>query len=81
MADTKAELEEILNNCEHRRVRLEAEKAYQTLSKEYKKAFITSDKIQLPYNVFCDDVMPNDIFDEAYQFDNDTIYDNIYYED
>lgn len=33
------------------RTRLEAEKAYQTLSKEYKKAFITSDKIQLPYNV------------------------------
>lgn len=63
------------------RTRLEAEKAYQTLSKEYKKAFITSDKIQLPYNVFCDDVMPNDIFDEEYQFDNDTIYDNIYYED
>ncbi|MBE6338365.1 MAG: SPOR domain-containing protein [Lentimicrobiaceae bacterium] len=63
------------------RTRLEAEKAYQTLSKEYKKAFITSDKIQLPYNVFCDDVMPNDIFDEEYQFDNDTIYNNIYYED
>ena len=63
------------------RTRLEAEKAYQTLSKDYKKAFITSDKIQLPYNVFCDDVMPNDIFDEEYQFDNDTIYDNIYYED
>lgn len=37
------------------RTRLEAEKVFQILSKEYKKAFITSDRIQLPYNVFCDE--------------------------
>lgn len=36
------------------RTRLEAEKAFQTLSQDYKKAFITSDRIQLPYNIFCD---------------------------
>lgn len=36
------------------RTRLEAEKAYQILSKDYKNSFITSDRIQLPYNVFCD---------------------------
>lgn len=36
------------------RTRLEAEKAFQTISKDYKKAFITSDRIQLPNNIFCD---------------------------
>ena len=35
------------------RTRLEAEKAFQTLSQDYKKAFITSDRIQLPNNIFC----------------------------
>ena len=39
------------------RTRLEAEKAFQTISKDYKKAFITSDRIQLPYNVFCDSTL------------------------
>ena len=34
------------------RTRLEAEKFFQTLSQDYKKAFVTSDRIQLPYNIF-----------------------------
>ena len=51
------------------RTRLEAEKVFQTLSKDYKKAFITSDRIQLPYNVFCD---PN-LGDEELYEDLDTI--------
>lgn len=62
------------------RTRLEAEKIFQVLSKDYKKAFITSDKIQLPYNVFCDDVMYDDMSEEDYLIDNDTIYQDIYYE-
>ncbi len=39
------------------RTRLEAEKAFQKISKDYKKAFITSDRIQLPYNIFCDSTL------------------------
>ncbi len=66
------------------RTRLEAEKVFQTLSKDYKKAFITSDRIQLPYNVFCD----SQLLDENWDYigndtiKNDTIItiDTIYYE-
>ncbi len=39
------------------RTRLEAEKVHLTLGRDYKKAFVTSDRIQLPYNVFCDTIM------------------------
>lgn len=70
------------------RTRLEAEKAYQTLSKEYKKAFITSDRIQLPYNVFCDDAnvdvdsdLDTDSDHDTYRLEDDVMYDNIYYEE
>lgn len=59
------------------RTRLEAEKAFQIISSEYKNAFITGDRIQLPYNVFCD---------SEYEFQEDvktraSDMDNIYYDD
>lgn len=58
------------------RTRLEAEKAFQTLSKDYKKAFITSDRINLPYNIFCSP----DFNEEEMQFlENDTINMELYY--
>ena len=56
------------------RTRLEAEKAFLVLNKDYKKAFITGDRIQLPYNVFCDSIY---MIQEDYKsFDiNDIYYD------
>ena len=67
------------------RTRLEAEKMFQTLSQEYKKAFVTSDRIQLPYNIFGDtslDVNLEDIDNDLDTIQNDTIIstDNIYYQ-
>ena len=59
------------------RTRLEAEKFFQTLSQEYKKAFVTSDRIQLPYNIFCDPSLENVLEDIDNNFDtiqNDTIF-------
>lgn len=56
------------------RTRLEAEKAHRLLVKEYKKAFVTSDRIQLPYNIFCD---PNVIMEEEKTVENDTIEDGL----
>ena len=58
------------------RTRLEAENFFQTLSKDYKKAFITSDRIQLPYNIFCDPLMKDGLENEENNLDtiqNDTI--------
>ena len=56
------------------RTRLEAEKIFQTLSKDYKKAFITSDRIQLPYNVFCDTTIDDLETDEELDtIKNDTL--------
>lgn len=56
------------------RTRLEAEKFFQTLSQEYKKAFVTSDKIQLPYNVFCDPSLEENIdLEDLDTITNDTI--------
>jgi hypothetical protein len=43
------------------RTRLEAEKVFQTLSQDYKKAFITSDRIQLPNNVFCNPLLDEEL--------------------
>ena len=67
------------------RTRLEAEKMFQTLSQEYKKAFVTSDRIQLPYNIFSDtslDVNLEDIDNDLDTIQNDTIIstENIYYQ-
>ena len=67
------------------RTRLEAEKMFQTLSQEYKKAFVTSDRIQLPYNIFSDhslDVNLEDIDNDLDTIQNNTIIstDNIYYQ-
>lgn len=56
------------------RTRLEAEKAHRLLVKEYKKAFVTSDRIQLPYNIFCD---PNVIMEEEKTVENDTVEDGL----
>lgn len=58
------------------RTRLEAEKAFQTISKDYKKAFITSDRIQLPNNIFCDSTI---IIDEHEDITNDSINIELYY--
>ena len=58
------------------RTRLEAEKAFQTLSKDYKKAFITSDRINLPYNMFCD---PGFNEEELKFLENDSINMDLYY--
>lgn len=66
------------------RTRLEAEKTHRLLVKEYKKAFVTSDRIQLPYNIFCDsnvvmeeeEIIENDTIDANF---NDTINMEIYY--
>lgn len=55
------------------RTRLEAEKAHLELVKEYKKAFVTSDRIQLPYNIFCN---PDFILEEEETIENDTIINN-----
>ena len=58
------------------RTRLEAEKFFQTLSKDYKKAFITSDRIQLPSNVFCDPSLKGleDVDNDLDTIQNDTIF-------
>ena len=58
------------------RTRLEAEKAFQKLSREYKKAFVTSDRIQLPYNVFCDTIIN---MEDTEYLENDSLNMNIYY--
>ena len=58
------------------RTRLEAEKAFLTLNKDYKKAFITGDRIQLPYNVFCDSTYIDDNV-----IDDDFNIDDIYYDE
>lgn len=60
------------------RNRLEAEKAFLQLSKIYKNAFITAERIELPYNVYCDtNIMINDsIFND----NKPVIIDSIYYE-
>lgn len=61
------------------RTRLEAEKAFQILNKDYKKAFITGDRIQLPYNVFCDPTY--DIKDEEMTNEKSFDINDIYYDD
>ena len=57
------------------RTRLEAEKFFLTLSQDYKKAFVTSDRIQLPYNVFCYPLLEEemDVIDDMDSIENDTI--------
>ncbi len=59
------------------RTRLEAEKMFQTLNQVYKKAFITSDRIQLPYNIFCDPLLKDgleNIDNNLDTIENDTIF-------
>ncbi len=38
------------------RTRLEAEKFHYEVKRFYKNAFVTKDRINLPYDVFCDDI-------------------------
>ena len=57
------------------RTRLEAERLHQRLVKEYKNAFVTADRIELPYNPLCagvEDLENNDTIPT-----NDTIMINI----
>ena len=64
------------------RTRLEAEKFFQVLSKDYKKAFVTSDRIQLPYNVFCDPTrLDLEEDDELLDSESEIINSDIYYEE
>lgn len=61
------------------RTRLEAEKAFQTISQDYKKAFVTSDRIQLPESIFCREEFN---FDEYEDITNDTInVEQFFYDD
>ena len=61
------------------RTRLEAEKAFQTISQDYKKAFVTSDRIQLPESIFCGEDLN---FDEFEDVTNDTInIEQFFYDD
>ena len=61
------------------RTRLEAEKAFQILNKDYKEAFITGDRIQLPDNVFCDSEYM--IQNEEVEVDNLFDANDVYYDD
>ena len=61
------------------RTRLEAEKAFQKLSREYKKAFVTSDRIQRPYNVFCDTIINMDEVENLENLENNSVNMQIYY--
>ena len=61
------------------RTRLEAEKAFQTISQDYKKAFVTSDRIQLPESIFCGEEFN---IDEYEDITNDTInVEQFFYDD
>lgn len=62
------------------RTRLEAEKAYMLLIEDYKEAFITSDRIQLPYNIFCDENFVEEI-EKLEEVDVDTLKMEYYYYD
>lgn len=63
------------------RTRLEAEKAFQTISKKYKNAFVTGDRIQLPYNIFCDTTILIEEPMEDYIINTDTLdIESIYYD-
>lgn len=63
------------------RTRLEAEKAFQVLNKDYKKAFITGDRIQLPHNVFCDSTYMIQDVDEKMIDENSFDINDVYYDD
>ena len=41
------------------RTRLEAEHMYQRLKKKYKNAFVTADRIELPYLALCSEIIEN----------------------
>ena len=54
------------------------DEAIDEVLKDYKKAFITSDRIQLPYNVFCDPSLDDELeMDEVLDtINNETIITN-----
>ena len=45
------------------RTRLEAENMYQQVKKEYKNAFVTADRIELPYIALCSNIDQFDLID------------------
>ena len=74
------------------RTRLEAEHLYQRIKKEYKNAFVTADRIELPYIALCagdfdidtvaSDTLKNKIFIEEEEFVIDTLMlDSLYMND
>lgn len=76
------------------RTRLEAENMYQQIKKQYKNAFVTADRIELPYIALCshiedyeellkdNDNMENRVFIEEDILEIDTLMlDSLYYND
>lgn len=57
------------------RTRLEAENMYQRLKKEYKNAFVTADRIELPYIALCSNV------EEYEESAKDSLRETIFIED
>lgn len=72
------------------RTRLEAENLYQRVKKEYKNAFVTADRIELPHIALCacinnieelqEDTLAKKIFVEEYVLDS-LLFDSIYIND
>lgn len=60
------------------RSRLEAEKVFLILKKEYKNAFITAERINLPENIFCD---TDYVVDDIEVIDNDSVMMKYYYDE
>ena len=58
------------------RTRLEAEHLYQQIKKEYKNAFVTADRIDLPYNPLCSGCL-----DIEAQNDNSYLLDSLLFEE
>ena len=57
------------------RSRLEAENRYQRLKKKYKNAFVTADRIELPYLALCSDI------EDYEEMEKDSIKGTIFIED
>ena len=57
------------------RTRLEAENMYQRLKKKYKNAFVTADRIELPYLALCSDI------EDYEEMEKDSIKGTIFIED
>ena len=60
------------------RTRLEAENMYQRLKKKYKNAFVTADRIELPYIALCAEIIEIDTIQQDTLKKNFFIDDDIY---